>query len=96
MDRRRYLQRLSEGINLPTEPVPGIPLVEMFGDSRLLIERHQGVIAYDSKNIRIRVRFGQISVCGSDLTIVQMTKIHLIICGKIQSVALLKEATCCR
>lgn len=96
MDKRKYLQRLSAGINLPTEPLPGIPLVEMFGNNRVLIERHQGVIAYDRNNIRIRVRFGQISVCGNDLAIAQMTKVHLIICGMIQSVSLINEGAHCR
>lgn len=96
MDRRRYLQRFSDGINLPTEPAPGIPLVELFGDFRVLIERHQGVVAYDSNQIRIRVRNGQISVCGTELSIAQMTKIHLVICGKIRSVSYLNEGGCCK
>lgn len=94
MDKQRYLQHLSTGINLPSEPMPGIPLVEVLGDKRVLIERHQGVIAYDQENIRVRVRFGLISVCGCNLTIAQMTKIHLIICGQIESVRFVKEGVC--
>lgn len=90
MDKRRYLQCLSTGINLPSEATPGVPLVELYGDKRVLIERHQGVVAYDHKNICIRVRLGQISVSGCDLTIAQMTKIHLVICGKIDSVSFVK------
>lgn len=96
MDKRRYLQHLSTGINLPSEPLPGVPLVEVLGDKRVLIERHQGVIGYDQENIRVRVRFGSISVCGCDLTIAQMTKIHLVICGQIDSVSFVKEEVCRR
>ena len=88
MGNKRYLQRLATAVELPTEPLPGMPLVEIAGDCRVLVERHMGVIAYDNGQICVKVSFGQICVCGCDLELVQMTKAQLVIMGKIYSVTM--------
>lgn len=70
------------------EPYPGLPLVEIAGDSRVLIEQHSGVTEYSMEKIRIKVKFGQICVCGSNLVLTRMIKGQLIVTGKIDSVHL--------
>lgn len=86
MGRRRYLQRLAAAADLPAEPLPGMPLVEIAGDCRVLIEHHQGVIEYDTKQIRVKVSKGQICICGCGLQLAQMSRSQLIVIGTIQSV----------
>ncbi len=68
----------------------GMPLVEIAGEKRVLIENHRGVTAYDANRICVRVKFGQICVCGEELTLAQMTGTCLVICGRIDSVTLLR------
>jgi sporulation protein YqfC len=70
--------------------LPGMPLVEIAGEKRVLIENHKGVTAYDSDKICVRVKFGQICVCGEGLSLAQMSGSCLIICGRIESVTLLR------
>lgn len=71
--------------------LPGVPLVEISGDCRVLIEHHQGVIAYGDQEICVRVRYGILSVSGSGLRLARMTKEQLVICGCIDGVRLLKS-----
>lgn len=70
--------------------LPGMPLVEIAGEKRVLIENHRGVTEYDANRICVRVKFGQICVCGESLTLAQMTGASLVICGRIDSVTLLR------
>lgn len=70
--------------------LPGMPLVEIAGEKRVLIENHKGVTEYDADRICVRVNFGQICVCGEHLTLAQMTGACLVICGRIDSITLLR------
>jgi sporulation protein YqfC len=89
--QRRILQRLVLGADLPTETIPGLPLVEIVGQSRVLVENHCGVTAYGCNEVCIKVQSGLICICGSGLELVQMTNCQLIITGRIECVKLNKE-----
>lgn len=73
--------------------IPGIPLVEIAGEHRVLIERHNGVTEYDDSRICVRVKYGQVCVCGGALTIAQMTCAKIVICGRIDSVTLIRRGS---
>ena len=77
-----------ERLNLPGEAIPGKPLVEIAGDSRVLIEGHRGVREYSRERICVKVSYGQVLVCGSCLQLRCMSKERLVICGRIESVTL--------
>lgn len=70
------------------ETLPGVALIEIADFHRVLIERHCGVIAYDNKEIRIKVKYGAICVCGEHLKLACMTNENLVITGSIKSVSL--------
>ena len=89
MNRRRgFLERLAEGADLPGEAMPGQPLVELAGDRRVLIENHNGVTEYGRERISVRVRYGQLVVCGCGLELARMTKEQLVIIGRFDGVTL--------
>ena len=83
-----WMHRLALVADLPDEPIPGRPLVEIVDHSRVLIENHNGVTEYGETLIRIKVKFGSICVCGCNLELSSMTKGQLIIVGNIESVRL--------
>lgn len=83
-----FFERVVLGADLPGEALPGQPLIEVAGDSRVLIENHSGVIAYGSCEIQVKVKFGIVCVCGHSLSLARMTKQQLVITGKIHNVAL--------
>ena len=78
--------------DLLTEPSPGVTLVELAGDRRVLIENHGGVTVYGQKEIRIRGSYGMLCVHGTNLELARMTKQQLIITGCIESVSLFRGA----
>lgn len=89
MERDKGLvERLTNAADLPDAPIPGLPLIELAGDARVLMENHCGVTEYGKERICVKVKFGQVCICGQGLRIAKMTKSQLIICGKIQSVEL--------
>ena len=81
----RWFSRIAEDMDIS---IPALPLVEIAGTGRVLIENHGGVTGYSPECIRIKVRYGQICVCGSCLEIARMTKDQLVICGRILEVKL--------
>lgn len=79
---------LWERLDLPGESLPGQVLVEIAGDSRVLIEQHRGVREYSREKIGVKVRYGLVQVCGSGLELRCMTREQLVISGRIDSVTL--------
>lgn len=90
---RNILQWIAEGADLAGEPIPGQSLVELSGDCRVLIENHCGVIEYSRERIGIGVKFGQVTVCGCGLELCRMTREQLIICGRIDTISLIRRDT---
>lgn len=86
--RERVLDHLALHADLPGEVLPGLPLVEVVGDSRVLVENHNGVTSYGCNEIRITVRFGHLCVCGNTLKLARMTRNQLVITGRIDSISL--------
>lgn len=90
---RNILQWIAEGADLAGEPIPGQSLVELSGDCRVLIENHCGVIEYSRERIGIGVKYGQVTVCGCGLELCRMTREQLIICGRIDTISLIRRDT---
>lgn len=90
-DRDNLLQNAAIRAGLPGESVPGTTLVEVFGTSRVLIERHCGVTGYSDLEICVRGIKNIIFIEGSGLKIACMSKQQLIITGCISSVRFLKR-----
>jgi len=84
--KESFLKRIAKVSVLQEEPIPGLPLVEVAGDKRVLIEHHKGVTEYGRDQICVRVSYGQIQVCGMDMELCRMTRGQLIITGQIHSV----------
>ena len=88
---RGWMERVTRQVNLPGEKVPGQPLLELFGDRRILVEHHQGVTEYGREKILIRVRYGHLAISGMDLELNCMSAEQLVITGRIFSVELLRR-----
>ena len=88
--RKNLLERVALAADLPGEPLPGLPLVELAGDRRVLIENHHGVTEYGAREIRVKVSYGQLCIAGSGLELAKMTKEQLVITGCVDSVTLFR------
>ena len=89
--RKELLHRAAVDIELPGEMIPGVPLVEIFGNGRVLIENHLSVIGYNCQEISVCTQCGALYIQGSKLVIARMTRYQLVITGKIDAVRLTGE-----
>lgn len=90
-ERRNFLDQLSAAADLRDEAIPGLPLIEIMGDQRVIIEHHCGVTEYGCNQICVKVKQGTVSVIGSKLELALMTKEQLIITGCIEGVKLTRR-----
>lgn len=78
----------NRGSILSEIPLPSVPLTEIIGNKRVLIENHKGIIAYDSCGIHVKTSNGVICVEGSKLELNCISRERVIIIGKITGVCL--------
>lgn len=82
------LRRLTRDEELQDQPPPGLPIVELAGNRRVLIENHRGVREYSRERIGVKVKSGLVVVCGQGLELSRMTRQLLVIQGTIEGVRL--------
>lgn len=84
MGRAEFLNHSTNGI----APLPGISLIELCGQNRILIENHRGITAYGEQKVQVKVSYGEIVVCGHNLKLRNMCKEKLVITGTISCINL--------
>ena len=89
--KRRWGDFLAERSDLQEEAFPSQPLVEIFGDGRILIEHHCGVISYGAEQICVRMRYGILQINGCHLEVAKMTAQQMVITGRIDAVELVRR-----
>ena len=82
------LCRLAEHTGLGGQPLPGLPIVEIAGDGRALIENHLGIREYEENHICVAVKYGMLHVEGSGLELAMMSGQQLVIVGRIDKIML--------
>ena len=83
---REWMRRLTQG--LEGESLPGMTVAELAGDRRVLVEGHKGVTEYCPTRVTVKVGYGELSVSGCGLELRQMSKVQLVICGRIDAIEL--------
>lgn len=82
--------KIPEIIDVPDQTLPGIPIMEIYGDRRILIEGQCAVIQYGLNCIRLRNQCGIVSVCGCDLCMAELSSDRLVVTGRVESVSITK------
>ena len=85
--KQKFKDYLSEKTVNP-ELFPVIPIVELAGSRRVLIENHLGVTQYSKETIGIKMKYGEIQINGCGLTLEQMTRVKLVVTGRIDGICL--------
>lgn len=89
MRGRNWADRIGVAADLQDECIPGLPLIEIAGNVRVLMEHHCGVTEYGKRRIVVQTKDNLVAVEGDNLELTKMTSDQLIISGTIYSVALL-------
>ena len=88
---KKILQQFNGTLYESKDGLFGVPIVELAGDHRVLIENHRGVVEYGSEKICVKVKYGFLFVCGLEMELAKMTKDQLVILGKIESVMIQRK-----
>ena len=88
-DRRSFLEYLSLQSE-DAEAIPLLPIIEIAGDQRALIEHHLGVVQFSPEKIGIRVKDGEIRGGSCNLSRRHMAKCRLAITGHIEGLTLVR------
>ena len=89
--KESMLSRLISVTDILNEPIPGVPLVELLGRDRVLVENHGGVIQYCPNEVVIKLAYGPVAIYGYNLHLPVMTKYQLVVAGRIQCIKLGSE-----
>ncbi len=68
-----------------------MPLVELAGDQRILIENHLGVLSYCLEEIQIKVVYGTLLITGESLNFLELSREQMVINGLIDNISLLRR-----
>lgn len=63
-------------------------LVEILGQTRVLVEHHKGILGYGTEEILVGATFGVLRVSGKTLRLCCMSREQLFIAGQIERVEL--------
>jgi len=91
MQRINLMQKLTDGADLPGELPPGVPVIEIAGECRVLIERHNGMTEYSRERICVKVCYGLVCICGMGLELAHMSQHQLVISGQIECVKIMRR-----
>ena len=91
MRRKDIAERMVKMASKHGEPFGKQPLLELFGEHRVLIEHHKGIGEYSTEKLQIKVGYGSIVLMGTGLEICQMSEDQLVVTGTIATITLCKE-----
>ena len=86
--REKIWGKLPELLALPDQALPGVPIIEVYGDRRVLVEGRCAVIRYDSECVQLRNSYGCVSVVGCGLQMTELTYNRMIITGTICNISI--------
>ena len=94
MDRNRkdleLVSRAADVFDLPADILGTLPHIELIGDCQMLMNSHQGILAYSREAIDINGGKLIIRVKGEELELMAMTGCELRIRGKITGLELVR------
>ena len=79
-------RKKSNGMELTHNYGYRLPLVEICGRRRVLIENYDSVLGYGEQEIIIKVNFGCIDIQGNNMKIRKLCKEKMVVSGEINAV----------
>lgn len=92
--KKRVLAKMITMADLDADLEPGIPILELAGAERILIEKHTSMVTYTSNEICVKMQYGLLHIMGNCLLLERMTDEQLIIRGEITCIRIEKGGGC--
>ena len=87
----KLLENMLEAVSLDTDLQPKIPVLELAGDRRILIENHRSVIHYTHDKIMVQMDYGHVCVTGCGLKLAKLGKEQVVITGRVDEIVLCRR-----
>lgn len=78
-------RRLGRLLEIPDEAAFGSLKLTMLENRELLVENHQGIVAYTEEKVKIKVPFGWLTVTGESLNLNHLQSEQILLKGRIVS-----------
>ena len=88
--KRSITQRIAEQLELQDMCLPKQPVLEVYGNHRVLIENHVAVAEYGLQCITVQMKYGYVHISGNDLRISRLMEHQLVITGEVEMIKLQK------
>lgn len=85
---RNIRGRIPEMLGIPDQTLPGEPIIEIYGDRRVLVEGKSAVVQYGTGCIKLKYSCGTITVSGCGLCMSELSTQQIIITGRIDCVSI--------
>ena len=86
IEKRSYLEALSNNLKLPADILVGAPILTATGKNQLCLENYKGIIEYTGSIIRVQTKVCKINIEGKDLNIEYFTEEEMRISGIINAI----------
>ncbi len=83
----KWRERAADVSGIPEDVLMGWPKLIWYGRRRLIVEQHQGIIAYEEGTIRLKTSCGVLTVEGTQLQISHYGPMDAVITGQINRTA---------
>ena len=87
----KLLENMLDAVSLDRDLQPRIPVLELAGDRRVLIENHRAVTHYTNDRILVRMAYGQVCIEGLGLKLSKLGKEQLVITGRVDGITLCRR-----
>ena len=91
MEKLSLIRKLTDSADLFDEMPPGVPVVEIAGEYRVLIEQHDGMVEFSRERVCVKACYGLICVLGTGLELAHMSQYQLVISGQIDCVKIIRR-----
>lgn len=76
-------RRLGRLLEIPDEAAFGSLKLTMLENRELLVENHQGIVAYTEEKVKIKIPLGWLTVTGENLNLNHLQSEQILLKGKI-------------
>jgi len=81
--KRNWASKITNSIGLHSESILGVPVVELCGNDRVLVENVNKVVSFTDQEVLLSVSLGGIRVLGDGLKLDYLGADRVLILGKI-------------
>lgn len=86
MSKKGKMQRLAGLLELPQDIFLDLPRLTLLGNIQMLIENHKGIVEYTPLLVRIRLKQGELIICGSDLVLSHLQAEQILVEGTVSEI----------